>query len=316
MGQLREPGTLRGRRILVVEDDPHTRTLLRDLCESLRMHVTLAEDGERGLELAIAGGELAPELVLLDLMLPLRDGFSVLEAIRSAPSGEHLPVILLTAMSDLDGKLRGMELGATDYVTKPFKLVELQTRMQAALLVSDYRERLTAVENELGELRALDPLTGAGTWSQVKVSLDGELARSRRYNRPSAVLLFGLDDYASLRARLGPEGLDGLVRSFAIALKASLRAADRLFRLDLDEFVVLQPETDLRGARTAAERLSAAIRDVQASTPSGPVPLQVRIAGASFPHSRVQTSEDLLREASRVHRALRELGPEKRIFEL
>src|SRR5207302_5082200 len=125
------------------------------------------------------------------LMMPRKDGFSVLKDLRDTPAHHELPVIILTAIGDIDGKIRGMELGADDYVTKPFKLIELQTRINSALMVRDYRTRLVAAEEELAQLRALDPVTGAGTYSQLKASLDGEIARSRRYGRPAAALMFG-----------------------------------------------------------------------------------------------------------------------------
>src|SRR6185436_18016522 len=125
-----------------------------------------------------------------------------------------------------------------------FKLIELQTRIHAALLVRDYRARLEAAEEELTQLRALDPVTGAGTYAQLKASLDGELARSRRYGRPAAALMFGFDDYQGLRQALGRDGCDQYMAKLALEIRGSLRGADRLFRMAADEFVVLLPETD------------------------------------------------------------------------
>ena len=292
-----------GRLILVVDDDAVTCALLRDLCAALGHEVVEASDGEEALALVAAR---KPDLVLLDLMMPLRDGFGVLEALRGAEATRTLPVILLTAMGDLDGKIRGMELGADDYVTKPFKLVELQARIHAALTVRDYRERLTAAEEELSLLRAIDPLTGAGTFAQLKASLDAEVARSRRYGRPAAVLLFGLEDYAGLRQEVGRVACDQLVTDLAQAVRTLFRGADRLFRTDVEEFVVLLPETDLAGARAAAERLEAHARELRAEGPSGPVAPLLRVACAVFPQPHVHSGEDLLRDANRRFLQLRE----------
>ena len=127
------------RRILVVDDDEHTRNLLRDLCEQTGYEVACSNDGVEAME-TLAQGQ--PDLVLLDLMMPRKDGFSVLKALREAEATRELPVIILTAIGDMDGKIRGMELGADDYVTKPFKLIELQTRIKSALLVREYRHPL------------------------------------------------------------------------------------------------------------------------------------------------------------------------------
>jgi diguanylate cyclase (GGDEF)-like protein len=310
---VRQPVPPQDRLILIVDDDEHTRNLLRDLCEAAGYKVAIAEDGEAALKFIEV---TRPDLLLLDLMMPHKDGFAVLKQIRETTEWSDLPVILLTAMGDMDGKIRGMELGADDYVTKPFKLVELQTRMSAALLVRDYRKRLMAAEEELAALRALDPVTGAGTYSQLKASLDAELARSKRYGRPVAALLLGVDDYQGLRYDLGRDACDLFIGKMASEIRSALRGADRLFRMDADEFVVLLPETDIKGAHIAADRLASLVNGLEAVGRNGKATVIVRVGGAVFPHERVSTSEDLLREANRVYRALREQGPTKRIFDV
>jgi diguanylate cyclase (GGDEF)-like protein len=287
--------------VLVADDDEHTRTLLKDLCEQSGYKVTACEDG---VAVMAAVAQATPDLLLLDLMMPRKDGFSVLKSLREQPQFKELPVIILTAMGDMDGKIRGMELGADDYVTKPFKLIELQTRIHAALLVREYRARLEAAEEELVTLRALDPVTGAGTYSQLKASLDSEIARSRRYGRPAAALMFGFDDWQGLRQSLGRDGCDAYMSRLAMEIRGSLRGADRMFRMAADEFVVLLPETDLRGARIAADRLKAVTDRVEAAGPNGPINPRIRVGGAIFPNERVRSSEDLLREAHRSYRAL------------
>ncbi|MEW6430472.1 MAG: response regulator [Myxococcota bacterium] len=291
------------RLILVVDDDEHTRNLLRDLCESSGFRVVTAEDGVEATERI---SDAKPDLVLLDLMMPRRDGFSVLRWVREDARYAELPVIILTAIGEMDGKIKGMELGADDYVTKPFKLIELQTRINSALTVREYRRRLLDAEEELSQFRALDPVTGAGTYAQLKASLDGELARSRRYGRPAACLMFGFDDYQTLRYELGREASDQYLARAAQAINGCLRGADRLFRVDTDEFVVLLPETDLAGARVVAERLAATLKGLSVDGPNGKMRVVARFGGAMFPHERVRTTEDLLREANQSYRALQQ----------
>ncbi|MBX7101588.1 MAG: response regulator [Myxococcaceae bacterium] len=306
-----QSGAGHAKKILAVDDDFHTRTLLVDLCESAGFEVFQATDGEEALA-AVAKHQ--PDLVLLDLDIPRRDGFSVLKTLRESEAHAQLPIILLTAMGDMGGKLRGMELGADDYVTKPFKLVELQTRINSALIVRDYRRRLVEAEEELSKLRALDPATGAGTYAQLKASLDAELSRSRRYGRPASVLVFGFDDYPALRETLGRDGCDRFMGRLVEELRGGLRGADRVFRLANDEFVIVLPETDPAGALIAAKRLLSITVRTTAETPSGPLAVPVRFGGATFPSESVRNSEDLLREAARSLRELLEAGGEQRIF--
>ncbi len=289
------------RLVLVVDDDDPTRMLLRDLCESSNFRVIAAADGVEAVEQIATH---APDLVLLDLMMPLKDGFSVLKWAREDARFAELPIIILTAMGEMDGKIRGMELGADDFVTKPFKLIELQTRMNSALMVREYRRRLFDAEEELAQFRAVDPVTGAGTYSQLKASLDAELARSRRYGRPAGCLMFGFDDYAGLRYKLGRDACDAYLTRLFQGVLGCLRTADRLFRIDSDEFVVLLPETDLPGAKLVGQRILDVIKDIVADGPSGPLGVGARCGGATFPQDTIRTSEDLLREANRSYRAL------------
>ena len=124
----RKPVSLQGRRVLVVEDDPSIAIGLRINLESEGYEVHVADDGERGLELART---IEPDLVILDVMLPQRNGLEVLHELRS--EGRTFPVIILSAKSTEMDKVAGLELGAEDYVAKPFSLAELLARVRGAL---------------------------------------------------------------------------------------------------------------------------------------------------------------------------------------
>src|SRR5512140_1761846 len=115
-------------RIVIVEDEPDLAMGLRDNLEFEHHEVAHAPDGATGLRLVAAK---PTDLVLLDLMLPDLDGFEVCRRLRA--SGYTMPIIMLTARSQEIDKVRGLELGADDYVTKPFSLRELLARVHAAL---------------------------------------------------------------------------------------------------------------------------------------------------------------------------------------
>ena len=115
-------------RILVVEDEPAIAIGLKDDLELEGHSVDVAEDGAAAIE---AAARAAYDLVLLDVMLPRKDGFSVCRELRA--SGSRTPIILLTARGQEADKIRGLNLGADDYVTKPFSLRELNARIQAVL---------------------------------------------------------------------------------------------------------------------------------------------------------------------------------------
>ena len=117
-----------GRRVLVVEDNADLAYGLRNNLEIEGYEVEVAADGGAGLERARAA---RPDLVILDLMLPDLDGFRVLRALRG--EGSTVPVLILTARGEESDKVRGLKLGADDYVTKPFGLLELLARVEALL---------------------------------------------------------------------------------------------------------------------------------------------------------------------------------------
>jgi two-component system, OmpR family, alkaline phosphatase synthesis response regulator PhoP len=117
-----------GQKILVVEDEPGIRLAIKDELEFEGFDVVLAEDGPSGVA-AIASGR--PDLIVLDLMLPGRNGFQICQDLRA--QGNHTPIIVITARSQESDKVRGLELGADDYVTKPLSLAELLARVRAVL---------------------------------------------------------------------------------------------------------------------------------------------------------------------------------------
>jgi two-component system alkaline phosphatase synthesis response regulator PhoP len=130
------------RTILVVEDDAGIRVVVQDTLTSQGYHVVTADNGMKGLELA---QKLKPDLIILDVMLPLMDGFEICKRLRK--EGITSPIMMLTVKDEEVDKVLGLELGADDYVTKPFSLKELSARVKALLRrVEDY-------QNDMGVYR-------------------------------------------------------------------------------------------------------------------------------------------------------------------
>jgi DNA-binding response OmpR family regulator len=214
---------LAGRSILVVEDDRKTSALVRLYLENAGFEVAAAFDGRQALAAARAR---RPDLVVLDVMLPQVDGLAVCRTLRAESA---VPVILLTARSTERDKLDGLDLGADDYVTKPFSPRELVARVRAVLRRSAPRERLDGP----GELRFRDfaidlarrEVSAAGrpvSLSPTEFRLLEVLARSpgRAFTRAELVeRAFGWDydgmertvdaHVKNLRRKLGPRGPRG-----------------------------------------------------------------------------------------------------------
>lgn len=166
-------------RVLIVEDDKFNVRLLSEVCRNSGFEAEVAMDG---LEALATIERNRPDLVLLDLMIPSLDGFGVLERLRADPDTADLPVILVTAIQDREARARGIDLGADDWVAKPFKLLELQQRMQAALQMRAFKRQLT---------RDLTPPAGRARpklFQDEAPALEGVLTGLRAAGGPAQVI--------------------------------------------------------------------------------------------------------------------------------
>lgn len=127
-------------RILIVEDELPMRTALADCLSAEGYRVLLAEDGKVGLRLAL---EEKPDLVLLDIMMPRLDGMSVCAELRR--TGQKLPILMVTARGQLQDKVKGLDVGADDYLIKPFSVEELLARIRALLRRFENRTQAVSV---------------------------------------------------------------------------------------------------------------------------------------------------------------------------
>lgn len=135
MEQMEDSGNREGIKVLIVEDDESMGIALRDGFEYEGFDVTLARDGEIGMDKATSAN---PDLIILDVMLPKKSGLDICKKIRS--DGNNVPIIMLTARGQEIDKVLGLKLGADDYVTKPFSFLELMARVEALLRRSAPRE--------------------------------------------------------------------------------------------------------------------------------------------------------------------------------
>lgn len=285
-------------KILIAEDDAHTRQLLRELLEQVGYAVVDAADGVAAVEVALREH---PDAILLDLMLPRMDGISVLGRLRADSNTQRTPVLIVTAISDMEGKMRGIEAGADDYITKPFKLFEVQARLKSALDAASVRRELRIAEDTVAALKDADPIRGAGNFAQLKPSLDYEMGRARRYGRPLACVLLGVDAAPRDAPRGGDEGAAALVRQVTEALRSCLRGPDRLFRIE-DDYLALLPETDAGGAGAVAQRMVASLAPETDGAPG----LRAVAGVAAYPGASITSGEDLILAATQnrdLHRA-------------
>jgi len=277
--------------VLVADSDPFNLRLLSELCSTLGYEVMTAADGGAVLD-AVARQQ--PSLVLMDAALPVMDGFQVLRILKADTGLRHVPVLLVTAEHDTASREQGFALGADDFVTKPYRTLEIQQRLRTVL-------RLHALRDVAGSAhdasRSDDPLTQMGTQSQLHIALDYEFTRAVRYKHPLSCIVARCVNYAELAARLGAAAPDAVAGPIAAVLKGGIRNVDHLFQFAPDEFAILLPETAIAGARIVVERMRGLLADPalfgEALSP------QVVVASASYPKFTAGDGEALWRSARR-----------------
>lgn len=155
-------------KVLIVEDEQDIRENIAEIFKLSKYKVFEAENGRRGLE---AATEIQPDIIVSDILMPEMDGFELLERIKTNPQTDHIPVILLTAKTMMDSKLKGLKIGADDYITKPFNVDELVLR--ASNLV-DTRKRLrrTPIIPEKLKVESKDDLFIKKIYSIMEKNID------------------------------------------------------------------------------------------------------------------------------------------------
>jgi diguanylate cyclase (GGDEF)-like protein len=246
--------------ILVVEDDEHVRHLLETRLRAAGYEVLAFPSAVAALS-ALATNRA--DLVLMDVGLPEMDGVEACK--RLAVTHPDLPVVFVTSRVEVQERVTGLEAGARDYIAKPFAASELLARVKVVLREASLLETARQYARALETLALVDPLTGVSNRRYLDLRFPEELARSMRYARPLSCLMLDVDDFKAINDTFGHAVGDRVLKDVARVLRAGVRVTDSLVRCGGEEFVVLMPETDIGGARTAAERLRAAV----AALPSG-----------------------------------------------
>jgi len=232
--------------ILIIEDDRNMRTMLRHALEKDGYNVMTAADGVRGLQ---EFKEHAPDIVLMDAVMPKLDGFQACAALRRMPGGDEAPVLMITALNDDTSVDRAFDSGASEYITKPFNWAVLRQRVRRLV-----RER--NAEKCIAYMAFNDSLTGLLNRRKFLERLEYGLAQARRSNTELALMFLDLDGFKLVNDSLGHDVGDELLKMVAERLVACLRESDTVARLGGDEFTaVLTQVTSRDQVERAAERV-------------------------------------------------------------
>ena len=235
--------------ILVIDDEPANIEIVSAVLEE-DYDICFALSGEQALEVAHAS---RPDLILLDVVMPGIDGYQLCRLLKADPQLCDVPVIFATALGDDEAELRGLALGAIDYVTKPIRPATLQRRVRNHVQMKRLRD-------QLAEQALRDPLTGLANRRALERRLQAELHRQAREGAPIAVLMLDIDHFKGFNDTYGhPQG-DACLRAVAQALAGGMRrAGDLCARYGGEEFACILPGIELDGALHLAETMRAGV---------------------------------------------------------
>ncbi len=250
-------------RILVVDDERFNRTVLVDLLKT-DYTVMLAKDGEQALKKARS--RHPPGLMLLDIMMPGMDGYTVCERLKESPMTRDIPVIFVTAKQEHEDEEKGLDAGAIDYIAKPFSPAIVLARVRNHIALENARKKLAEAHAELArknkELKIMatrDALTGLNNRFALDETMTRELHKARRHGRPLSMLIIDVDHFKQVNDTHGHQIGDQVLSRLAALLKENTRGSDVLGRWGGEEFLIICPETDSRGIMPLAENLRRCI---------------------------------------------------------
>ena len=236
--------------VLIVDDIP---TNIKVLGESLKAdyQVRIATNGFKAIEIAMSKNP--PDLILLDIMMPGMSGYEVCEKLKNTKQTQNIPIIFITAMDDEKDETKGLQLGAVDYITKPFSLPIVKARVNTHLELKRKRDML---EN----LSTVDALTGIANRRRFDEHYNAEWKRSVRDSTQLSVIMIDIDYFKLYNDNYGHSEGDTCLKKVSHCLSEIInRPADLLARYGGEEFISILPKTDIMGALKIAEEMRSKI---------------------------------------------------------
>ena len=238
--------------VLIVDDDVNSRKMLREQIKSMAK-IILAKNGMQALELA---KEHQPTLILLDVMMPIMNGFSVLEQLKQSEQTQHINVIFITALDSHVDEAYGLKLGACDYIHKPYHYEIVNARVSTHLELAKQRKLLE-------DLAHYDSLTMIPNRRHLEEHLEKECHKASLSGEPICIALIDVDSFKSYNDNYGHRAGDFVLKKVARSLKLSLtRDEDFVCRYGGEEFCLILPNCDLNRAKATLEKCRASVQEL------------------------------------------------------
>lgn len=299
-------------RILVIDDSRLVAHVAKTILQKRGHTVFLAGDGEKGL---IAVEQEKPDLILLDLIMPGLDGYAVCETIKKGAQTAEIPIIMLTSKAESADKVRGLEAGASDYVTKPFDEGELVARVNTHLRIKELYEsvqeknrELQDLNKQLQDLANRDGLTGLFNHRYFQEALVKDFQRSVRYHEALSCILCDIDFFKKFNDTYGHPVGDIVLKNLGRIIEASLRETDLAARYGGEEFALILYHTPGPAAFMVADRLRHAVESCEVIAGNLVLKVTISVGVATFPHPDIPNHKTLVECADKALYRAKKLG--------
>jgi diguanylate cyclase (GGDEF)-like protein len=293
-------------RILAIDDQQVNLDTLKHLFHA-DYEVLTTNDGDEGIRLARA---LTPDLILLDILMPAPDGYTVLRELKESALTRDIPIIIISGSEEDDAEEKGLLLGAVDYIAKPIRPVVVKARIRTHLENARLR-------NEVARLDLNDVLTGIASMRNFEIRMKIEWAHAVREKAPLSLLFIEVDNFRVYNEQFGhPQG-DELLKEVARTLSQTIkRASDLVARVRGKLFGVLLWNTDAQAATVVATKIQDAIAEMVVPTISNTWTATTASIGlASKIPEPMEKVESLAKEAINRLATAREAGGDRLMAE-
>jgi two-component system, cell cycle response regulator len=296
-------------RILIAEDDPISRRMLEAFLQKWGYQVMTAVDGLDAVR--ILESVEAPALAILDWMMPGLEGPQVCQRVRAHPDRPYVYILLLTARSQKDDLLRGLESGADDYLTKPFDAQELRARLRVGQRILDLQTGLIAAREVSSFLAAHDELTGLANRRVVLDEITKEHSRHLRDRGNFAIVLIDLDHFKSINDTRGHPTGDAVLKEVSRRMASCVRPYDTVGRYGGEEFIVVARSCERSGAIALAERILNSLRSAPIETDQGPLSVTASCGIATSSAAKPLSPQELIHLADEALYRAKNLGRDR-----
>lgn len=302
MGQAKETAceeTLSKGTVLVVDDETVNCDVLISLLNGYK--VLVAKNGEQAIE---RSNSHPPDLILLDVVMPGISGYDVCKRLKEDENTASIPIIFVTMKSTIEEEAKGLQLGAVDYISKPFSPAIVQARVNNHMQLKRQRDLLES-------LNVTDSLTGISNRRHFDRALIQNWQSASRTKSDMALLMIDIDHFKQFNDHYGHQAGDECLSAIAKTLALqSERELDLICRYGGEEFAAILPHTDLHGAELIAGKLIAAVRELELPHEASPTSevTTVSIGVACTQASPFSTCEKLVEKADELLYQAKRLG--------